>query len=465
MPSDVSRTMAVGCLVACVLVAGPAGAAAQEEDAEQQQEQTCELEGSEILDQAEDILNEAAEMDTTDATAAAADAQYEQAWKRVQLALQQDSSSAAAYYMAGRASIGLGAYARADSMLARFVELEPGCASAAEDIRFGGWAESFNRGIRAYQANDDSTALERFERANALRRDPRSLNNAAIIYQQRGETDRAAELYRESLEIAEGNDEYSEQFRAATINLAELLRNRGDREEMLAIYRDYLAQRPGDARAKVNFAVGLREAGQADSAQAVLQSVVDRDDLTFRERLDVGRSLMGMKDYEGARTALLQARRARPYHKDVMQQLMTARANSGDLAGAAALGDTLIRWYPYQKQLLQSLVQVLDKQGSTDRVQQILPDLESMDVRIPRAGLIRRGENTYVVRGQIRGETVTDQTVGLPVSLVGPEGQTVAETTAEVRVPGADELSAFQVTIETDQPVAGFRYGRIERGS
>lgn len=463
MQSDVARTVAAGCLVACVLVAGPAGAAAQEEDGEE--EQSCELEGSEILDQAEDILNEAAEMDTTEATSAAADAQYEQAWKRVQLALQQDSSSAATYYMAGRASIGLEEHARADSMLDRFVEMEPGCASIAEDIRFDGWAGTFNAGIRAYQADDDSTALDRFEGANALRQDPRSLNNAAIIYQQRGETDRAEELYRSSLEIAEGDEEYSEQFRAATINLAELLRNRGDREAMLEIYRAYLDERPDDARAKVNFAVGLREADESDSAQAVLQSVVDRDDLSFEEQLDVGRSLMGMKDYEGARTALEQARQARPYHKDVMQQLMTARANSGDVQGAAALGDTLFQWYPYQKQLLQSYVQVLDQQGRADRVQQILPSIQDMDVRIPQSGLVRRGENTYVIRGQIRGETITDQTVVLPVSLVGPEGQTVAETSAEVQVPGADELSAFQATIETDQPVAGFRYGRIDRGS
>lgn len=463
MQSDVARTVAAGCLVACALVAGPAGAAAQEEDA--QEEQSCELEGSEILDQAEDILNEAAEMDTTEATSAAADAQYKQAWKRVQLALQQDSSSAAAYYMAGRASIGLGAYARADSMLDRFVEMAPGCGSIAEDIRFGGWADSFNQGIRAYQADDDSTALAKFEQANALRRDPRSLNNAALIHQQRGEMERAEELYRESLERAEGDEEQSEQFRTATINLAELLRNRGDREAMLAIYRDYLDQRPDDVRAKVNFAVGLRETGQADSARTVLQSVVDREDLTFRERLDVGRSLMGMKDYEGARTALEQARRARPYHKDVMQQLMTARANSGDVPGASALGDTLVQWYPYQKQLVQSYVQILDQQGRADRVQQLLPRMQDMDVRIPQAGLIRRGENTYVIRGQIRGETVTNQTVGLPVSLVGPEGRTVAETTAQVQVPGADELSAFQVTFETDQPVAGFRYGQIERGS
>lgn len=464
MQTDVVRTVAAGCLAVCALVAGSSGLYAQEEDAEEDQ-QSCELEGTEILDQAEDMINEAAELENEESAEAAVEAQYEQAWKRVQLALQQDSSSAAAYYMAGRTSIGLGENVRADSMLDRFVELEPGCASIAEDIRFDGWASTFNEGIRAYQAEDDSTALDKFEQANALREDPRSLNNAALIHQQRGDMERAEELYRGSLEIAEGDEEYEEQFRAATINLAELLRARGDREEMLGIYRDYLDQRPDDVRAKVNFAVGLRETDRADSARAVLQTVVDRDDLTFEERLDVGRSLMGMKDYEGARVALEQAREARPYHKDVMQQLMTSRANSGEVEGAAALGDTLVRWYPYQKQLLQSYVQILDQQGRADDVQQFLPALEGMDVRIPQSGLVQQGENTYVIRGQIRGETVTNQTVVLPVSLIGPDGETVAEQEAEIQVPGADELSAFQVTVQTDQPVAGFRYGQIDRGS
>lgn len=461
----VTRIGGAGLLAGCVLLAGPAGAAGQEEGQEEKQKQSCQLEGSQILNQAEDLINKATKLDTTEATAAAAQAQYKQAWKRVRLALQQDTANAAAYYMAGRAAVGLDQYARADSMLDRFVELEPGCASIAENIRFGGWAESFNAGIRAYRAGDDSVALARFEKANQLRRDPRSLNNAALVHQQQGNLDRAEELYRKSIEIARGSKEFRKQYRTASINLAEVLRNKGQREQMLEIYRNYLAERPGDATAQVNFAVGLREAGHPDSARSVLQRVNQRDDLTSKERLDVGRTLMGLKAYGMARSALERAREARPYHKEVMEQLMTARANSGQPAEAAALGDTLVQWYPYEKQLYQSYVQILDAQGRADRVQQILPQMQNMDIRIPQAGLIRKGENTFVVRGQVRGGTVTNQTVTLPVQLIGPDGQVVAETSARIQVPGANKLSPFQVTIETDQTVAGFRYGRIQRGS
>lgn len=462
MVKRIARLAGAVVLGASVAVVSPAGTTAQQEEGG---EQKCQLEGSQLLNQAEDLINEAAMMDTTDATAAATRAQYEQAWKRAQLALQQDTADAAAYYMAGRASVGIGEYARADSLLDRFVKMKPACSSVAENIRFDGWADSFNAGIRAYQADDDSAALAKFEQANRLLRDPRSLNNAALIHQQRGDLERAEELYREALKVAEGSKEFRKQYRTATINLAELLRNKGDRDQMLTLYRRYLGERPDDATALINYAVGLREANREDSAQKVLEGVLNREDLTFRERLNVGRSLMGMKSYEAARIALEQARRDRPYNKTVMEQLMTAAANSGQLDRAASLGDTLVAWYPYQKSLYQSYVQVLDRQGRADRVQQVLPDMQNMEVRIPQVRIARKGEDAYLVRGQVRGAAVRNQTVKLPVELIGEDGEVVARTGAEVQVPGGDQLASFQVQIETDQPVAGFRYGRIQKGS
>lgn len=461
MLREVVRSAGAACVCIGLLAAGTVTSAAQEDGGGGD----CQLQGSDMLNQAEDLINQAAKLDTTEATSSAADAQYEQAWKRIQLALQQGDPSAAAYYMAGRASIGTGDYARADSMLARFVKKKPACGKIASDIRFDAWATSFNRGIRAYQARDDSTALARFEQANQIREDPRSLNNAALILQQRGEMDRAEELYRQALKLSEGSEEYADQYRKATINLAEILRNRGQREQMLSLYREYLDQSPDDVTAKINYAVGLREAGQSDSAQAVLRSVVESGDLSFQEGLNVGSTLIGLKSYGDARRVLTRAREQRPYHKAAMEELMTASANSGELGRAAALGDTLTSWYPYQKQLFQAYVQVLDRQGRADRVERILPDMQNMAIRIPQSGMSEVAENQYVVRGQVRGGTVTERTVTLPIELLGADGQVVGSTEAQIQVPGADRLSAFQVTVQTDRPAVGFRYGRIQQGS
>ena len=120
------------------------------------------------------------------------------------------------------------------------------------------------------------------------------------------------------------------------------MRNQGDREASLSVYRNYLAERPRDVQAKINFAVGLRETGNPDSAQRVLQSVMNRDDLGFEEWFDVGATLMQMQSYQASVEAFERARRTAPFDKATMQNLMTSYLGIGNFQRAAALGDTLV---------------------------------------------------------------------------------------------------------------------------
>lgn len=454
MVSTMVRTGGAAALVALLVAAGAGPAAGQEGG------QQCQLQGTELLGQAEDLLNTAAQMDTVEAQQEAARQQYEQAWKRVQLALRQDSTSAAAYYMAGRAQIGRENYAQADSMLDRFIEMKPGCQKIVSDLRFQGWANAYNEGIRKYQAGQDSAALENFEQANLLREDPRSLNNEAILHQQMGQLERAKELYRSALEIAEDQD--TSQIRTASINLAEILRNQEKADETLSIYEEYLQMNPGDVTARINYAVGLQDAGQSDSATAVLESVMGRDDLTAKQWSDVGFSLMQMKAYPRAQTAFENARRAAPYDKAIMERLMTVRIGAKNLDRATALGDTLLDWYPYEKELYRAQMQALDRAGQTGRVQQLLPRIQDMPVIINQVQMRKQGDNRYVISGQVQAGSAANQTVTIPFELIDPSGETVATKEAEVTVPGQDQSSVFQVAFETDAEVAGFRYRSIQ---
>lgn len=451
---DIVRTGAGTALVGLLLAVGGAPAAGQQEA----QGQKCELQGSEILNQAEDLLNTAAQMDTVESQQAAAESQYQQAWKRVQLALRQDSVSAAGYYMAGRAQIGLGDYAAADSMLSRFTEMKPACREITETLRFQGWADAYNRGIRNYQSGNDSVALASFQKANRLRTDARSLNNAAILQQKMGNTGEAEQLYRSALDIAQD----TAQIRTASINLAELLRNEGKAGETRKIYEDYLEMRPGDVQARINYAVGLREADRSDSATAVLESVMDRDDLTAREWYDVGYSLMQMQSFQRAATAFERSRQAEPFDKAAMERFMTVNVGAKNYGRAAAIGDTLLEWYPYEKELFRAQMQALDRAGNTQRVQQLLPQIQDMPVIINRISLQKQGENRYVISGQVQGGTAADQTVTIPFELIDDEGRAVASKTAQVKVPGQDQTSVFQVSFETDASVGGFRYGSVQ---
>lgn len=459
MLSDFVRIVSVAALAVGLLAGAPGGVLAQEEEGGEGGSASCELQGTDITSQAEDLINSAAEQDSVNP--AAAKAQYDQALKRVQLAMQQDSTDATAYWLGGRVHLGLDNYARADSLLNRFVQLKPACAKLTSDLRFQAWAAAYNRGIRSYQAGDDSAALVQFEKASTIHDDSRALNNAALLHQQRGNLERAEELYRRSMEVAAD----SAQLQAASINLAELLRSRGRTDESLTIYRDYLEQRPDDVTALINYAVGLRTAGQNDSAQAVLDRVMSRDDLAFEEWYNVGLTLMQMQSFDAAGRAFQRAREMQPYDKATMQHLASVSLGTGDVARAAAIGDTLVNWYPYERQLYKQLMQALDKQGRTGEVQKLLPALQSMPLEIVQMSLVRQSENQYVLQGQVASGTAAGQTVTLPVEFFDSSGQTVTTREIQIQVPAQGQAAQFQVPVETDQPIAGFRYDGIQGSS
>lgn len=433
------------------------------------QEQQCQMEGTEATRQAEEMIDQAIELDTVAPDQARS--RYDQALTRVRLALAQNEEDAAAFWLAGRAHIGLGNLAMADSMFNRFIALSPGCTNLTEAARQNAWVDAYNAGIRAYQAGNDSTALDRFASANVILEDPRSLNNAALLLQQRGEAGRAESLYRRSLEVA-SDSTATEQVRAAYINLAELLRQQGQVDESLDIYSDYLQRNPDDVTANINYAVTLREvassdssrASLADSAGAVFDQLLQRSDLSFSQWFNVGVGLMRSQAIEGAKVAFERARELQPYDKPTMQNLVEIHRVSGSVGEAAALADTLVEWYPYQKGLYRTLIQALDQQGQTGRVQQLLPQIENLPLEFSQLDMIRESESRYVVRGQVNPGTRAGQTVTVPFEFLGPDGSVVATREASIQVP-AQGSTTFEVALESQQPVAGFRHGQVQGGS
>lgn len=443
-------------MAGALLAVGVTGLAAQEG----QQAVQCPLEAKAITADIEELVNEGVRLDT--AAPAEATQKYQEALTRVQLALKQDPEDAATHWLAGRVYTGLDRYADADSMLTRFTELMPeeGCRQLAQEVRRRAWAKAYNAGVRAHQAGSDSLAMAKFEDANRVFEDARSLNNAALLHQQRGNLDRAEELYRRSLDIA-GKGEPQ---RVAAVNLAEVLRSKGETDRALQRYRQYFENRPGDAQAKIKYAQALREAGQTDSANAVFDQVMQDGDLGFQEWFNLAVGLTQSQSYEGAVRAFEEARRSRPYHKPTMQYLMQAYVGAGNAARAVALGDTLVSWFPYEEGLYRTYMQALDRQGRTERVQQLLPRLQSLPLEIPRLELTRRGQNRYVLRGQVTGRARAGQEVTIPFELLDNQGNVVATRRATLTLP-SQGARAFQLQFETDQPVAGFRYGEVGSGS
>lgn len=447
------RSVGLLALATSAAAVGTTGLDAQEEG------QECQLEGTEVTRQAEERIDQASELDSV--APDQAESNYQQALTRIQLAMRQNEEDATARWLAGRAQLGLGDYSAADSLFDAFLEMKPACQELVRTARNNAWVQAYNTGIRAYQSGDDGTALEHFEKANVIYDDARSINNAALLYQQRNEAERAEELYRRSLEIAED----TAQYRAASINLAELLREQGRTDESLQIYQDYLQESEGDVTAAINYAVGLRAADRPDSAEAVFSRLLERDDLSFEQWFNTGVGLVESESYKSAQLAFEKARELKPYDKLAMQNLAQVSMGVGDFGRAAAISDSLVDWYPYQRDLYRTLMQSHDQQGNTERVQQILPQLQGLPLEIPQASMMQEESNTWRVQGQISGGSLAGQTVTIPFQFFDRSGNTVTTEELTVELPSQGEVQPFEFDVSSDQAIAGFRYGEVRTGS
>jgi len=447
----------VGALAVLLLALGPVTGRAQEkEKAQEGQEQKCNLTGTDVTQKAEDMLGEATKAESD---SAAAD-KYQSAMRLITVALSSNAQDPAALWLKGRAKVGLRNFAAADSALDQFVSLKPGCATLAHNLRQQAWVELYNTGIRAYRAGHDTAAMAAFDTANIILQDPRSLNNSALLHQRIGDTDSAADIYRKT--IRTGGD--SAQVRAATINLAELLKSQGKQEEAFKVYRDYLSEHPKAVLPRINLAVGMAQAGQKDSAQAMLTSMLERQDLRYEDLADLGTGLLQVQDYKSAEEAFGRAHKANPYAREGLSDLVQAAMEAGDFKTAAAAGDSLLDRYPYDKDAYRAVAQSLDRLGNKKAVQARLKTMQSLPLEFTDLRMVRQA-GAYVVQGQVTGGTAAGSRVQIPFTFYGADGSAVAQKTVTIEVPQGDTQGQFQVQVQSDAPIVGFTYGKAQSAS
>lgn len=162
--------------------------------------QECNLEGTPKLELAQTYLQQ-----TQDTSLSEYDrvASAEKAWSAaLQGPIESDTENATYYYFGALTQVQLGNYGRVDSLLNVFLEKAPdGCRERAKQIRFQAWANIYNQATTLYQEGNHQKALQKYETANRIYTDFRSLADAAVLHQQLGNDARAEELYEQALRV------------------------------------------------------------------------------------------------------------------------------------------------------------------------------------------------------------------------------------------------------------------------
>jgi tetratricopeptide (TPR) repeat protein len=380
---------------------------------------------------------------------------YNRALEKLAESYADPPVEARTHLLAARAYLGLRDYAGADSSLTMLVEAAPQCSDQALEMRFNAWVPLYNSGIEKLAAGDEDGALEQFEQANVIYTDSRSMNNVASIYQSRGETEKAIAMYEKAL--ASGGEE--EMVRVASINLAELMRSQGRDEEALRIYSQYSASHPEDILGQLNYAIALLDAGSDEQAQQIFENMLGRDDLSFLQWSQVGIGLYRAQNFDEAALAFQKAHELQPLNKETMENLANSYYQAERYSELEPLADSLVQRYPYEKVNYNLLANARTESGKEAAALEALEAREGLTFEFLRAQLGPAGEGIYSLDGTVMntaGDGGTEVTI--PVHFLKEGGEVVVTEPLTLTLPAAGESAGFQVQVQSDTPILGFRY-------
>jgi tetratricopeptide (TPR) repeat protein len=360
-----------------------------------------------------------------------------------------------AYLLAARAYLGLRDYVGGDTTLTMLVDAAPQCADQALEMRFNAWVPLYNSGVEQLTAGDEDAAIEAFEKANVIYSDSRAFNNAASIYQSRGENQKAMDMYAHALQSSTD----PEMIRVASINLAELLRAEGRNDEALAIYSNYATNHPDDILGRLNYAIALMDAGSEEEAQQIFQELLNREDLSFRQWSQVGIGLYRAQNFDEAALAFSKAHDMQPLNKETLENLANSYYQSERYDDLAPLADTLVQRYPYETVNYNLLANARTETGDQDGALVVLEGREALTFEFLRAQLGPDGDEMYALEGTVMNKSAAGGSeVTIPVHFLSESGQVLMTEPLTLALPAAGETAGFQVQVQSGTPIVGFRY-------
>ncbi|MGD2153980.1 MAG: hypothetical protein PVG79_11990, partial [Gemmatimonadales bacterium] len=231
----------------------------------------------------------------------------------------------------------------------------------------------------------------------------------------------------------------------------------------LEIYEEYTTSYPDDAFAQINYAVLLSQAGQQERSSELFNELRQRGDYTFAEWNELGVGLLRVGAFAEAVLVFNRARQFDPLNKYVMANLVDAQVEARMYTEALPLADTLVKWYPYASAQYGPLANCLSRTGRAGDALTTLQVRESLPFVFDGVNLSRAGDVMYVVAGQVIGRGgLVGERVTIPFEFLGENGDVVATRELELLVPPADVGRAIRLELESETPIVGFRYSRVE---
>ncbi len=413
--------------------------------------QECEFDPNSAASTASEALQRLAEAPTAQDSLVI----FTEAWEA--LAADLDSDNPVVPLLGAQVQMGLGNFPEAVEFLERYdATAAPECMMHGEAQRYNGWVRLYNVGVTAYSASDNEAALNAFMLANDFKPDLRTYGNAALLQSQLGDNAGAIETYQAAL-AADIPDADPESLRSTVTGLGDLLAGEGRAEEAIQTYSDYLARYPDDVVIQIRYAGVLADQGQTEESTAIYAATLERTDLTYQQWLEVGVGFYNGQNFPDAVTAFANARAGNPYSKEAMENYVNASIQSNRPGPVIALADTLTQWYPYDALAHQLRFQSLGRAEMNEQAMEAMGEEQALPLSVTFAQMAPTANGRYVVQLSFTNRTASG-TLQIAFEFVDAGGQVVTEHTQTFDA----DSGSFTFEVESDVPLAGFRYGTIE---
>ena len=433
-----------------------------------------------------------------------AEAHYQQALDAAIMSIQAEPQNAKGFLLAGQAAIGLGSWVQADTMFDRAQEIYPEYAVQIASEREQGWVAAYNMGVEAVNAGTIEQARDLFAAADMLYQDrPEARMNLAWAHMRLGNNEGAIEAYRGALDILydappEGLDEtqlesWARDRRTASLNLAQLLAQAGRPAEAAEVLGDFLARNPEvDAATRVQAMTAqanfLAQAGEADAAQALMEEIAGRTDLTSHDHFQIGIGRFNTGDFAAAAASFAEAARLNPYSRDALLNLVQSLYSEAlDLEKTEQTAERDARLREIHTEILESAEQVrsfdplnrnilsfmlrayrgladLAGRADAERYRQASQDLfreyQAQPFEVSDIALSMQGDDVANVTALLTNLSGTaGQQVQLRFTAVNQAGATIDSEVVSVTLPGQNEQVELTTRLDlSGGEFAGWKY-------
>ncbi len=419
----------------------------------------------------ENDLTRSAELFLTQAQTLGMPERYSEALDAALNAIANDTANALGYFLAGRAQIGLGDYAAADTLLNRALDLYPAYDQDIRVEREQAWVLLFNEAIIPLDAGDHQTGIALLESAEMIfpRQRPEALINLGVSYNNAGRVDDAIDAYALALEVIRGPAtamadsanaaDWSSREASVTTNRATLLATAERFEEAEAAWREYLADNPTDISARSNLASVLSMAGKPEEAQAIYDELLEAaEQLGLREYMNIGIGLYQAEVFDRAAEAFSQIVEIAPENRDAVfnwaQSLFEAEAWE-ELVPVARLLLEIDEW---NKDSYTILARALIDAGTSDEATDIYNRGENLSFHLAGSQLQPSSGGASIVGELVNVTLSPGENITIRVHFNGMDGAEIGTTDIQVTVPDRDVAQAFRGDFSSDEDVIGYYY-------